>query len=244
MSFDGANDSGSGSKSALWSPAMFVRAGLVLMLLAGSGVVRMWQVRRVDAALAAGRESPFPLATVPQKFGDWTGVTTELDPRIVEATGSTDHITRRYVDSRTGVAIDVIILYGPTSNIFIHTPELCYPKAGYAERGESYARDIRIPGGTAPFRSLEYTKGETGQLEYQEVYYSWRYNGRWSPAVGNLKQSERIPGMYKVQLARRVGPYESRTIDNPCERLLEQLLPDLESRITGQSAPPAPADKT
>jgi hypothetical protein len=221
--------------------AMLVRVSLVLTLLIGSSGVRSWQAHGVNAKLAAGRESPFPLETIPMTLGTWIGSSTEMDARIVQATGSTDHITRRYIDQRTGVAIDAIILYGPTSEIFIHGPELCYPKAGFTGIGESPIREIPYQAGRAPFRSLEYTKGDPGQVNYQEVYYSWRYNGHWSTSVSSPKESERIPGMYKVQLARPIGKNESRTVDNPCEAFLELLIPDLEARITGQAPPPSEA---
>ena len=216
-------------------PWVWVRTGLVLALIAGSGGVRLFQMRRVDAKLASGRESPFPLSTIPMTLGSWVGKTTAMDPKIVEATGSTDQVTRQYIDQRTGVALDVIVLYGPTSDIFIHSPELCYPKAGYAVAGDMFEKSIKAKGATAPFRSLAYSKGETGQVELQEVFYAWRYNGRWSTAVSSPKESERIPGMYKVQIARRLLPNESRTTDNPCEAFLEVLIPNLESRITAQA---------
>jgi hypothetical protein len=173
-------------------------------------------------------------------LGTWAGTPTEMDPRIVDATGSTDHVTRRYVDGRTGVILDVIVLYGPTSNVFIHSPELCYPKAGFASAGDTMSRQIPCPGGPVPFRSLAYTKGEGSQADRQEVYYSWRYNGRWSTSVSSPKESARIPGMYKVQVARRISPRESRAVSNPCESFLELLLPDLEARMTG-SPPPSPS---
>jgi len=216
------------------------RAGLVAALVLGSGAVRHWQALRVDKYMAAGKESPFPLAEVPMELGTWTGVATELDARIVAATGSTDHVTRHYVDQRTGVALDVILLYGPTSDIFIHSPELCYPKAGYATGGDSSERAVPFAGGSAPFKSLAYRKGDAAQPEIQEVYYSWRYNGRWSTSVGSPKESERIPGMYKVQVARRITPSEARDVDNPIESFLATLIPDLEARITRPAPPPAP----
>jgi hypothetical protein len=220
---------------------LLARAGLACALVLGSGAVRWWQARRVDAAMAQGREAPFPLAQVPINLGTWEGTTTELDPLIVEATGSSDHITRRYVDRRTGVALDVIVLYGPTHDVFIHSPELCYPKAGFTGFGETIERPIRCPGGNVPFRSVAYTRGDTGHGENQEVYFSWRYNGRWSTTVTTPKQSERIPGMYKVQIARRIARGESRTLDNPCESFLEVLIPDLEARITASARSPETA---
>ena len=208
-----------------------------MAMVLGSGGVRLWQTKGVEAALALGRESPFPLKTIPATLGSWVGKDTELDPKIVEATGSTDQITRHYVDQRTGVAIDVIVLYGPTSDIFIHAPELCYPKAGYASVGDPFERPIRSKEDSAPFRSLAYSKGEAGKVELQEVYYSWRYDGRWSTVVSSPKRSERIPGMYKVQIARRLLPNESRILDNPCEAFLEVLIPDVEARIAGRTPP-------
>lgn len=208
---------------------------MAVALVLVSGAVRAWQAKRVDAALAAGRESPFPLSAIPLNLGDWAGKATELDARIVEATGSTDHVTRHYVDRRTGVALDVIVLYGPTSDIFIHSPELCYPKAGYSDDGEAINREIVHGSLKTPVRSVVYKRGDPGQVERQEVYYSWRYNSKWSTTVSSPKESERIPGMYKVQVSRMVGRDESRTADNPCESFLEVLFADLESRITGQT---------
>jgi hypothetical protein len=216
------------------------RVALVVAMLVASGGVRAWQAHRVDAALDRGKESPFPLEQVPMNLGTWTGTATEMDPRIVEATGSTDHVTRRYVDGRTGVMLDVIILYGPTSDVFIHSPELCYPKAGFASAGETLTRQVPGPNGPIPFRSLAYSKGEGAHVDRQEVFYSWRYNGRWSTSVSSPKESARIPGMYKVQIARRISARESRAVSNPCEAFLELLVPDLEARMTG-SPPTAPS---
>lgn len=193
-------------------------------------------MRRVDAALKLGRQSPFPLETLPMSLKSWKGIETQMDEQIVRATGSTDRITRHYVDQRTGVNLDVIVLYGPTSDMFIHAPELCYPKAGYSFFGETRERSIPIGKGKVPFRSVAFTKGEGGQTEIQEVYYSWRYNGRWSTSVSSPKQSERIPGMYKVQVSRRISPAESRDFDNPSEAFLELLVAEIEKNITGESA--------
>ena len=47
---------------------------------------------------------------------------------------------------------------------------------------------------------------------------------------------QRIAGMYKVQVARRLMRDESRTVDNPCESFLAALLPALEARIKGTPA--------
>lgn len=224
-----------------FTPGAWFRLALACVVVAASGGVRLWQAGKVDAALEAGRQSPFPLEQIPTTLKSWKGETTEMDEKIVRATGSTDRITRRYVDQRTGVNLDVIVLYGPTSDMFIHSPELCYPKAGFHTSGD--ARSCRVPvgKGTVPFRSLVFAKGEGGHTELQEIYYSWRYNGRWTPNVSSPKESQRIPGMYKVQIARRVFANENLEHDNPAEAFLEVLIPELERRFAGEPTGPTTA---
>jgi len=219
------------------SPGAWLRLFVACVVVAVSGGVRLWQAIRVDAVLDAGRQSPFPLDTLPTMLNSWKGETTVMDDQLVRATGSTDRVTRRYIDQRTGVGLDVIILYGPTSDMFIHSPELCYPKAGYHSFGDAKTCDVPVAKEKVPFRSVVYAKGEGGQTEIQEVYYSWRYNGRWTPQVSGPKESQRIPGMYKVQIARRVSSTENRDLDNPAEAFLEVLIPELERRITADPSP-------
>jgi hypothetical protein len=223
------------------SRALMACAALACALVLGSGAVRWRQARQVEARLAGEKESPFPLESLPMTLGEWAGEKTELDPLIVARTGSNDLITRRYVNQATGVALDLIIMHGPASEIFIHTPTNCYPRAGFAPAGESAERRVRGPDGPVPFRSVAYAKGEANRADIQEIYFSWRYNGHWTSLDRpNVKELQRVAGMYKVQVARRLAREESRTVDNPCEAFLEALVPALEARIKGQSPPAEP----
>jgi EpsI family protein len=216
------------------------RVALVCALLAASGGVRWTQARRFRALSKASRESPFPLAGLPLAIGPWQGEPVELDEPIARATGATDHMVRRYVNRDTGVRLDLIVLYGPASTVFIHRPETCYPSAGFELAEAPTERTVQAGTLRAPFRALVYTRGEGGQAERQEVYYAWRYNGRWTPDVGTFKQLERIPGMYKVHLARNVTEHEKRDVGNPCEAFLRAFLPALEARVRQAPARPSP----
>jgi hypothetical protein len=216
------------------SVARRARVALACAVLALSGGVRWWQVRQVEAVLRDGRTAPFPLETLPMVLGDWRGEETTIDPKIARRTGATDLMTRRYVDQRTGATLEAIILYGPTTEVYGHAPEVCYQAAGYEKVAGPEARAIKSGSLEVPFRSLVYSKGEGGQADLHEVYYSWRFTRHWSPdLMGTYKRFERIPGMLKVHLARRVTEHERRDIGNPCEAFLEALLPELERRLAG-----------
>ena len=219
---------------------LWVRAILVCAVLLGSAALRRVQSQRIDANLERGRKEPvIDLAKIPFNLGPWKGEKKELDPLIAQATGADQIITRRYVNQQTGSTIDAIVLYGPAVEVYLHSPEVCYPAAGYAQVAGPDGREIKVGDMSAPFRSLVYSKGEGGPGELQEVYYSWWYNGRWNANGGVQKRFQRIPSMYKVQLARRVTPGEKRDVGNPCESLLRELLPDMDRRIHAKMLPPS-----
>jgi EpsI family protein len=220
----------------------WVRLAVVAAVLAASGGIRLWQEHRLGQTLRQGRISPFPLVELPMNLGYWKGQDITMDPRLVRRTGSSDVITRRYINQRTGVTIDAVILYGPTSDMFIHTPELCYPAAGFEPLSDTSERPIVVEGvGTVPFRSLAFTKGEGGLTDMQEVYYSLWYDGHWTTQSTTPKASQRIPGMYKIQISRRISTRERRDLDNPCEPLLVSLISEIESRmVKGRSLSTSP----
>jgi EpsI family protein len=212
---------------------------VVCALLAASGAIRWTQAQRFQAVSEASKESPFPLEDLPLTLGSWRGEPAKLDDQIARATGATDHILRRYVNQATGVKLDLIVLYGPATSVFIHRPETCYPSAGFELAEAAATHTVQAGDLRAPFRALVYARGEGGQAERQEVYYSWRYAGHWTPDVGTFKQLERIPGMYKVHLDRSVTEHEKRDVGNPCEAFLQELLPALEQRVQqGRSRKP------
>jgi EpsI family protein len=216
----------------------WVRLAVACAILVGSGLARAWQQQRITRALEAGRRDPLDLRTVPTALGEWRGEPYEIDPQIARGTGANQVVTRRYVHQVTGATIDLILLFGPGVEMFIHAPENCYPTAGFTQvaGGETRAIATGRGGETAPFRVLVYSKGEGPRTDLQEVYYTWRYNGRWTLEVGKAKHFERIPGAYKVHVARRVSDHERRDVDNPSEAFLKALMPELEKRLPATPA--------
>ena len=182
----------------------WVRVGLASRRWRLSGTARWWRARQIERDFVAESREPFPLKDLPLNLGVWEGAAAQFDPTIARATGATDFLLRRYVNKATGVAVDAIALYGPATDVVGHIPEKCYPAAGFAPMADPHDQVITAGAVRAPFRSLLYARGEGGQTDYQEVYYSWRFDNRWSPEVGTWKQIERISGMYKLHLARRV----------------------------------------
>src|ERR1700722_7885056 len=74
-----------------------------------------------DVRIAAGK-----LDRAPREFGNWVGVDTPQDAKILRVAEAVGNVSRHYSNRKNGDQIDVLILCGPTGPIGAHTPDVCY----------------------------------------------------------------------------------------------------------------------
>jgi hypothetical protein len=215
----------------------------VCVLLGLSGAVRYGRDLQFLSLENQSKESPFPLKDIPNVLGTWRaveGAEATLDPEIAKIAGSSDHIIRTYIDDKSQERVTVLLLYGPASSVWAHTPEVCYPATGFQPVVPS--REVQIPlepsGRTAAFRQALYGKSRGGSNMLHEVYYSFLNAGVWrSEMESQWKQFRYHPGMFKIQVERYVKA--ARLSDGPTQDLLASLVEEIETRSS--STPPAPA---
>jgi hypothetical protein len=244
LRYDDEAEPVSGEIPGWWPWAWMVVA---CALLATSVGVRSWQDQRFSSEQQQQAIAQmFPLEKIPLQLGRWQlkeGGDQALDPKIARIAGSSDSLSRVYVNKDTGVAVHVLLLYGGAERVSLHTPEVCYPAVGYEQVDEVIEHPLRIGDRPANFRSVVYMR-KGNSADRQEVLYGFRQAGLWSPQVeGNWKQLSKDPSLFKLQIQRRVADRERRHLNNPTEQFLAIFLQDLEQRIaeaTG-TAPPASA---
>lgn len=81
------------------------------------------------------------------------------------------------------------------------------------------------------FRSASYAKIAGRSTIREVVYYSFRLDGKWSNWVGSRKLMRRNPGVFKLQVQRRLGERESLGQGDPIEDFLAALLAEVESMV-------------
>jgi hypothetical protein len=220
-------------------------AAIACVLLGASGVVQAVQNRRHADEKGTVEACPFPLASIPSKFGVWRlveGGEKKLDDLTMRITGGSDYVMRAYVDDLTGVTLMVLILFGPAEPVLPHTPEVCYPSSGYAKTDFSSNASIDYSPGKdsegqpitkqALFRSSVYQKPLGRMVDREVVYHSFRLDGQWSPYIGAGKKfPRRNPGIFKIQVQRQVVEGESLGKNDPIEQFLGSLLTEIEKDI-------------
>ncbi len=215
---------------------------ITCVLLSISGGVRFWRDMQFQAISKEGATSPISLKELPKVFGAWNaveGTDVELDPEIARIAGSSQHVIRTYRDSKSGEDVVVLVLYGLADGVFAHTPDKCYPSAGYQKLIglESKDRTIELPLAKKPlnFSTAYFGKQVAGMMNCVEVCWTFRHNGDWLPDVANRWKSFRYhPGMLKIQVQRQ--NCEQAGQESSIDSLLKGLGDEIEEGIANRDA--------
>ena len=219
------------------SPRVVLAWGIAAsLLLVGSGALRTILAARHQEEKDFKVQSPFPLKDLPKTVGTWRvveGSETRLDDMTTRITGSTDYVLWKYKDDQTGTMISALVLYGPAEPVVPHTPQVCYPATGYRDISGIADRDVKYGDGkVASFRTNVFAKSGGRDVVRNMVYHSFRLDGHWSPGIAALKFPRKNPGIFKIQIQRRVIEGEGNGTGNePIEQFLGAFLPVLERQI-------------
>ncbi|QDV39617.1 exosortase-associated EpsI family protein [Tautonia plasticadhaerens] len=211
---------------------------LACAIVAASGAIRVNQESAFADAARSAEVAPFRMADLPPRLGEhWEQIGEDqiLEEETLQIAGCADYVLRNYIDNRTGVALTVLVAFGPADRVFPHSPIVCFPANGFQSRGGPWRRQVDV-GGSSPdgdrkvgFSALVYGKPGGGVEELREVYYSYWHDGTWSPDQSQNLFRHR-PAMFKIQVERPVVPGEARGDGSPIEGFLQDLVPEVERR--------------
>jgi Protein of unknown function (DUF3485) len=117
------------------APALVIAAGLVR----GQWTRRWATSHAVEVALAR-------LERVPVTLGNWRGRSLELDREQLTTAEIAGSIARRYENRRTGATVTVLLVCGRPGPISVHSPDICYPGAGFRPMGSLARQSLPIAG--------------------------------------------------------------------------------------------------
>lgn len=105
-----------------------------------------WTGKNVSEELrlhAAKLEQGFP-----KEFGPWKlEVETDADPLQLKAAGAVGHVSREYRHTDTGVRVGVFVVCATPSDASGHTPDRCYPNAGFEAAEQEHREMIPLVNG-------------------------------------------------------------------------------------------------
>jgi hypothetical protein len=208
------------------------------LLLGISGGVRFWRDLKFSTLAKENTTSPFSLKELPRTLEDWYAppeLDSKLDPEIARLAGSSDHIIRIYKNKKTDEQVTALVLYGLANSVFGHTPEVCYPAAGYQQSVASANHEFSVPDSLTKviYRSAAFIRGTgaIGQYEEAGVCYTFLHNGEWLPELASRWKSFRYhPAIFKIQLQHRSTRFAIE--GSPTEGLLKHFVDEINSRVS------------
>ncbi len=202
-----------------------------VFMVVASGIVHGQWVNRwrvtPDIELAIAK-----LDRLPMDIGDWRGRPQTVDRRALTAAGLDGLIMRHYENRRTGRTTSFVLVCGRPGPVSVHTPEICYPGAGFEMAQERPVKFSVNPGSRyAEFLRADFAKQESFPPERLRVYWSLNATGTWSvPENPRLAFASR-PVLYKLYLTARINESLERSADTTVTEFLEKFLPQLERTL-------------
>lgn len=207
-------------------------AALAALLVAGVTALQgtwtdRWSGRNVKAELKHAAdllETRFP-----NRFGNWEYVQ-ELagDPEQLERAGAVGHISKMFSNRETKARVSAFIVCATPHDASGHTPDRCYPGAGFEIAEAEHRQSIPlVDGGTA--ETFTGTFRKTGQT--LRVFWTYGVDGRWiAPQIARIELAgtSAVYKLYAIIDETRLPGGESTLI---CTDFLSALIPAFDAAI-------------
>ncbi|WP_165250217.1 exosortase-associated EpsI family protein [Paludisphaera soli] len=204
------------------------RIAAAAALIVAAGVVHgAWTNRWGNSAALA--ETAAKVDLVPLTVGDWRATSSVMDERIRAMAGAVGYLSRVYRDHQ-GRAVSVMLICGLPGDVATHTPDACYPGAGYALGPQEVVGVRDGLGRSSSFRTATATRGGATPSSLR-IFWAWNDARGWS-APGDARWSfASAPALFKLYVIRETVEAGGDATGDPCVEFLRDFLPTLDSAL-------------
>jgi hypothetical protein len=180
---------------------------VALLLLVGTGLAHgFWTHRwhKTDEPQASAAR----LNQLPLNFGDWQGTDMPIAPTALAIGEIVNYKQRLYVNRSTGQKFVALVVCGKPGPISVHTPEVCFPGAGYRMIGEpkpvAFSLGDEFP--EAEFKTARFQRQNNSEKLETDAFWSWTTDGQWRAPTYPRWTFGRFPALFKVYILRDANP--------------------------------------
>lgn len=169
------------------------------------------------------------LKQTPMEFGDWIGEEMETSPDVIRAAEVSSSLSRRYIHRKTGATVTIALVCGRAVPVTRHTPNYCYPAAGYAPTDEPWQSEIAIDGkpDRAEFIHCNYVKPNAALPTGISILWAYGSDGQWiaDESARYLYVAKRT--LYKLYVIRDTSGLATAPKDLDADGFVREFLPAL-----------------
>jgi hypothetical protein len=165
-------------------------------------------------------------------IGEWEGRPMEISARQLAVAEAVGHLSRAYVNRRTGMEVSVVVLCGRPGPIALHSPEVCYAGSGFSLNGETEICSVKSDdGSTAELYKGQFVKPGAAP-DALNVFWAWKAKGTWAATPNPRLAFVRSTVLYKLYAIRRIVRPGEILSQEPCLDFLREFLPELEKQLS------------
>jgi hypothetical protein len=205
----------------------------VLAVTAVQGVwTERWSNRDIAGELKASAEileEAFPSEVGPWRFVD----VVESNQEQLERAGAVGHVSRLYQHRDTGAKVAAFVICATPHDASGHTPDRCYPAAGYVIAETEHRETITLDDGRKA-EAFVGTFRKTGQTI--RVFWTYGVHGQWlAPQIARIELAgtASVYKLYAIIDQTALTPSQASTI---CNEFLTVMLPEFDRAVAERQA--------
>ena len=196
-------------------------------ILTAGLVPGLWAGRWIPAVSLD--EAAARLPAIPFAVGEWNGRELQVNPAEQAAAQASGFVRRRYVNSRTGAAVTLLVLCGRAGPISVHTPDICLRGSGFDEVGKESRYEI--PGSPGNRLWVRQFQKVLPSPVFIRVFYGWSANGTWEAPDNPRLAFARSPVLFKMYVFRDLADPNEPVDGDPAGDLLRALTTPLRTNL-------------
>ena len=182
----------------------------------------------------------------------WSSGAEKSSDAILKIAGAEGEFVRVYSNA-SGQQVRVSIICARLRDVFYHTPDRCYPAAGFEMLGDPQPEVFEIgKGETAEFFTTTFLKSEPSGTHSERGFWSWSGDGKWIAPKNPKLTFAGQKALYKMYVFAAVPTGSKKLgIDEYCVDFIRAFVPVLDAALapafsydatilTETPAPPAP----
>jgi EpsI family protein len=174
------------------------------------------------------------MSEIPKQIGEWQGEDeAQSDEKILKIAGAEGEMVRSYKNAN-GDVVRVSMICARLQDIFYHSPDRCYPAAGFEMQGDPQPEVFEIGDRTAEFFTTSFLKSEPTGTHQERGYWSWSGDGTWKAAKNpKLEFANDAHALYKLYIFASVPALtKQKTSDHDfCQDFIRVFVPAVERAL-------------
>jgi len=208
---------------------------IVSLTLVQAKMSDRWTESTIDAAEFGER-----FAQVPMKVGPWLGEDQPVDEITRKTAGAVNYVSRHYTHSTSGRMVELWLIVGHSKDICRHTPNICYPSAGFSRAGSQLRQHVDSEGqDQAVFHTAKFEKSDHLSRQILRVFWAWNEPERnvWEAPKNARLHYGLSRALYKLYFTSAVMPDEDTIDDNIAVEFAELMLPEINKALFPEAEP-------